>query len=77
MAEHTEQTVVPTDALVAEITRPAMSSKPAPRTMPKWESQARDELKAGLRRFAKPLADMHRRDANEGDTRLLVTDMLC
>jgi Type I restriction enzyme R protein N terminus (HSDR_N) len=30
-----------------------------------------------VRRFAKPLADLVARDANEGDTRLLVTDFLC
>jgi len=53
------------------------SIKPAVRALPKWETQARDELKAGIRRFAKPLADMSQRDANEGDTRLLVTDFLC
>ena len=47
------------------------------RGVPKWEAEARDRLKASLRRFAKPLADLVARDANEGDTRLLVTDMLC
>jgi hypothetical protein len=30
-----------------------------------------------MRRFGKPLADLLERDANEGDTRLLVTDFLC
>jgi hypothetical protein len=34
-------------------------------------------LKAAIRRFAKPLSDLVARDANEGDTRLLVTDLLC
>ena len=77
MAEHTDEDIVPTDALIAEATKPAPSAKPVPRAMPKWESQAREELKAGIRRFHKPLSDMHNRDANEGDTRLLVTDFLC
>lgn len=78
MAEHTEQSTVATDALLAESTKViAVPSKPTPRALPKWEAQARDDLKAGIRRFAKPLADMHARDANEGDTRLLVTDFLC
>lgn len=78
MAEHTDQTAVTTDALLSESTKASPApSKPAPRTMPKWEAQARDGLKAGIRRFAKPLSDMHQRDANEGDTRLLVTDFLC
>ena len=44
---------------------------------PKWESEARDRLKNAIRRFSKPLADLVARDANEGDTRLLVTDFLC
>lgn len=44
---------------------------------PKWEIAARERVKAGIRRFSKPLADLVARDANEGDTRLLVTDFLC
>ncbi|HEX5164645.1 MAG TPA: type I restriction enzyme HsdR N-terminal domain-containing protein [Thermomicrobiales bacterium] len=51
--------------------------KPASKSMPKWESEARDRLRAGIRRFSKPLTDLIARDANEGDTRLLVTDFLC
>lgn len=45
--------------------------------MPKWESETRGRLKTCIRRFGKPLSDMSERDANEGDTRLLVTDFLC
>jgi Type I restriction enzyme R protein N terminus (HSDR_N) len=45
--------------------------------VPKWETEACDRLKAAIRRFSKPLADLVARDANEGDTRLLVTDFLC
>lgn len=57
---------------------PAVSSKKAAgRTTPRWESDARDRLKTAIRRFSKPLADLVQRDANEGDTRLLVTDFLC
>jgi hypothetical protein len=51
--------------------------KPAGRTGPKWESDARDRVRTAVRRFARPLADLIARDANEGDTRLLVTDFLC
>jgi predicted type IV restriction endonuclease len=51
--------------------------KTAPRSGPKWESDARDRLKVGIRKFARPLSDLISRDANEGDTRLLVTDFLC
>ncbi|TFB46502.1 type I restriction enzyme HsdR N-terminal domain-containing protein [Cryobacterium tagatosivorans] len=45
--------------------------------VPKWEQLARDEVRASIRKFTKPLQDLVKRDANEGDTRLLVTDMLC
>jgi predicted type IV restriction endonuclease len=34
-------------------------------------------VRTAIRRFARPLADLIARDANEGDTRLLVTDFLC
>ncbi|MGH2558291.1 MAG: type I restriction enzyme HsdR N-terminal domain-containing protein, partial [Thermomicrobiales bacterium] len=46
-------------------------------SIPKWENDVRERLKTQIRRFSKPLADMHARGANEGDTRLLVTDFLC
>src|SRR5215208_6636706 len=46
-------------------------------TAPKWETAARERMRAAIKKFAKPLADLVARDANEGDTRLLVTDMLC
>lgn len=49
----------------------------APRGAPKWETEARERVKAAVKRFSKPLADLVARDANEGDTRLLVTDFLC
>ncbi|WP_169947720.1 type I restriction enzyme HsdR N-terminal domain-containing protein [Microbispora sp. H11081] len=48
-----------------------------PRTMPKWESEARNRIRSAIRRYGKPLNDLIARDANEGDTRLLVTDFLC
>jgi hypothetical protein len=50
--------------------------RPAP-AGPKWEATVRDRLRAGIRKFSRPLADLVDRDANEGDTRLLVTDFLC
>jgi hypothetical protein len=55
----------------------AAPAKPRSNGMPKWESDARDRVKAAVRKFQKPLADLVARDANEGDTRLLVTDLLC
>lgn len=52
------------------------AAKPSGPRVPKWETAARERVKASLRRYAKPLADLLARDANEGDTRLLVTDIL-
>jgi hypothetical protein len=51
-------------------------AKVAPRPGPKWETEARERVKAGIRRFAKPLRDLAARDANEGDTRMLVNRIL-
>jgi hypothetical protein len=53
------------------------AKKAKDRSAPKWETEARDRLRAAIRRFSRPLADLVARDANEGDTRLLVTDFLC
>ena len=44
---------------------------------PKWETAAQDRVENAVKEFSKPLADMLARDANEGDTRLVVTDSLC
>lgn len=66
----------PASAPKPEPAKPKAASKPA-RTMPRWESEARERVKVAIRRFSKPLADLVARDANEGDTRLLVTDFLC
>lgn len=55
---------------------PEASAKPARRAAPKWESDARDRIRAAIRRYSKPLTDLVARDANEGDTRTLVTDFL-
>jgi hypothetical protein len=52
------------------------TARPA-RNIPKWEHDARARMRAAVRRFSKPLNDLLERDANEGDTRLLVTDFLC
>src|SRR4029450_437214 len=41
------------------------------------QQAARERVRLAIRRFTKPLADLTARDANEGDTRLLVTDFLC
>jgi hypothetical protein len=41
------------------------------------EQEARARTRAAIRRFGRPLVDLLERDANEEDTRLLVTDFLC
>jgi len=53
--------------------------KPTPAVAkgPKWESEAHEQVKSAVQRFTRPLHDLLTRDANEGDTRLLITDMLC
>lgn len=57
---------------------PAASAQPrTPRGAPKWETDARERVKAAIRKYSRPLADLVARDANEGDTRLIVTDFLC
>lgn len=50
---------------------------PVPRAAPKWELDSRERLRSAIRKFSKPLSDLRDRDANEGDTRLIVTDFLC
>lgn len=41
-----------------------------------WELKARDELKATLRHLQKTIASLIAKDANEADTRMVVTDVL-
>lgn len=47
------------------------------RATPKWEEETRDRIRQQIKHFSKPLGDLSQRQANEGDTRLLVTDFLC
>lgn len=51
-------------------------SAPASRT-PKWELAAMAQVQETIKRCLKPLEALRARDANEGDTRMVVTDMLC
>ena len=69
------------DNAEAEVSTPGevakqVKSQPV-RVGPKWESDARDRVKAAIKKFTPALSELVRRDANEGDTRLLVTDFLC
>lgn len=74
MSETLEPSVV-----VGQEDKPVLGEPPKRQAKrgPKWETDALERVKANVRRFAKPLADLVSRDANEGDTRLLVTDFLC
>lgn len=63
---------VPTPQPVVE----EQAKKPKP-SAPKWETDAKEAVRGAIRKFSKPMADLIARDANEGDTRLLVTDFLC
>lgn len=57
--------------------RPQRETRKAPsRSAPKWESESRERVRLAIRKFSKPLNDLIARDANEGDTRLIVTDFL-
>lgn len=69
--------VQPESTSVVEAQTPASEPKKSGPSVPKWESEARERVKAAVKKFQKPLADLVARDANEGDTRLLVTDILC
>lgn len=80
VAVGTEQdgTTTPGESVVVHDAAPAVAIEPkTPKTAPKWELEARERLRTAIRRYSKPLADLAARDANEGDTRLLVTDFLC
>ncbi len=44
--------------------------------IPQWEADARSQLHTALEQLTGPLEDLVARDANEGDTRLLITDFL-
>lgn len=73
------ETCTPTTVIVTNEQQAALENPPPkPSTgAPKWEIAARERMRGAIKRFSKPLADLVARDANEGDTRLLVTDMLC
>ncbi|WP_427015954.1 type I restriction enzyme HsdR N-terminal domain-containing protein [Pseudarthrobacter sp. P1] len=69
--------VVAAPAVVDPVVVPQAEQAPAKPKGTKWEAEAREQVEAAVRRFSKPLAELLARDANEGDTRLLITDMLC
>lgn len=46
------------------------------KTDPKWEVNARLQIKSGLKALKKPLTDLVTKDAVEADTRLYITDFM-
>lgn len=60
------------------VTQDAPNEKPSPkpRSEPKWMTDAQERVRAHIRRMARPMQEMLSRDANEGDTRFMVTDFL-
>lgn len=74
-----ETELPPKQRVVIQDDQPAITEPPKPATgreLPKWEAEARDRVKAGIRRHVKPLNDLVARDANEGDTRMVVNRVL-
>ena len=67
---------VPQATSVVEETAVRAGPTPAAR-LPKWELAATAQVRAAIERYTKPLEALRARDANEGDTRMVVTDMLC
>jgi hypothetical protein len=77
--EETAVTEGATQKVIVNEAVPALAAPakvPKPRSQPRWETEARERLRTSIRRLARPLGDLVARDANEGDTRLLVTDFL-
>ncbi len=62
---------------VTQVSEAAEVTVPRTRSRPKWEEAAHDRFSQAIKKFSRPLADVAARDANEGDTRLLVTAFLC
>jgi predicted type IV restriction endonuclease len=75
-----DNVVIPeTQHIVQEQPKVPITRRPRgePKPLPKWEADAKERIKTAIRRYASPLQQMLDRDANEGDTRLFVTDFLC
>ena len=56
---------------------PTQTPASAVSRLPKWELAAIEQVNNAILRYIKPLEALRARDANEGDTRMVVTDMLC
>lgn len=68
----------PTEAPASKPATQEAAAKAMPTSrIPKWELMAIDQIHDAIKRYIKPLEALRARDANEGDTRMVVTDMLC
>lgn len=54
---------------VAAVAEEPAGRKPAGRTAPKWETDARQRIRNAVRRFHKPLADLAARSCSSGGFR--------
>ncbi len=72
------QPKVPVQVNTSEQTKLDVAPKPkaAPKPLPKWEMDVRERVRAAIKKYSGPLQGLLTRDANEGDTRLFVTDFL-
>jgi hypothetical protein len=61
---------------ITDLAKPDGGSARRTRSEPKWTTDAKDRVRAHIRRMTKPMQEMLARDANEGDTRFMVTDFL-
>jgi len=62
-----------TEVVIVEV----QPEPPEPTRLPRWRQNALEMVSAGIQRYTLSLSEILARDANEGDTRLLVTDLLC
>jgi hypothetical protein len=75
--------IQPPHVVAGETSKPVVQAvdtrqpRDAKRSAPKWETSARERVRTAIRRFHKTLNNLVERDANEADTRLLVTNFLC
>ncbi|MBP2412769.1 DNA-binding TFAR19-related protein (PDSD5 family) [Arthrobacter stackebrandtii] len=72
-----EAAAAPAPAPGAAAASKAKANPPPASRLPKWELAAIEQVREAIQRYVKPLEALRARDANEGDTRMVVTDMLC
>ena len=68
--------VIDPAAAAAPTPAPASRQPAQPKAAPKWETDTKERIRAMIRKYQKALTALVERDANEGDTRLFITDFL-